>query len=124
MTRGSQGGHSASPHKEKTIKEFEHHIRSNLRKVDPELPELVTIEKDKVLSALKSRERLRKDKVTAGKIRTMIELREQLMGNEPGRLVHGRALLQPVVPHHKKNSKTNDYLSRGGTQVGMTSIKE
>ena len=93
--------------------------------MDPELPELVTIEKDKVLSALKSRERLRKDKVTAGKIRTMIELREQLMGNEPGRLVHGRALLQPVVPHHKKNSKTNDYLSRGGgIQVGMTSIKE
>ena len=93
--------------------------------MDPELPELVTIEKDKVLSVLKSRERLRKDKETAGKIRTMIELREQLMGNEPGRLVHGRALLQPVVPHHKKNSKTNGMQSiRGGTHVGMTSIDE
>ena len=38
-----------SPQKEKTIKEFDKHIRSNLRRADPELPELESIEKDTVL---------------------------------------------------------------------------
>ena len=98
-----------SPQKEKTIKEFDKHIRTNLRRADPELPELESIEKDKVLKILKSRERLRKDRETSSKIRAMVEVREQLRGNEAGKIVNGRTLLNPVKPLQSKKPKQPRY---------------
>ena len=90
--------------RERAVTDMDKFIKMQLKK-DPMLPELGQVDKSKVMSVMRKSDRLSKDTDTIRNLKAVLQMREKLKSNQPGKVIHGRELAKPTPL--KSQSKRN-----------------